>query len=172
MPHTSVRLDDPVNGKRRYTMETFAVDGFPETKLVLALFKNVENAHDLKSKHLNRVALLDAGVLQIGYPLCSVAASRLPAVAEKPLVMPTTFPGFRPGPGCIPPSTISQCRSSLRVPVPISPGCDVLKSLCARGWALSDRVVAQHIPAARGSGDGGRKGESGENENQVTTRED
>eukprot|EP00903_Cladosiphon_okamuranus_P011862 g11143.t1 len=44
-------------------METFAVDGFPETKLVLALFNNVKNALDLKSKHLNRVALLDAGLL-------------------------------------------------------------------------------------------------------------
>lgn len=43
-------------------MEAFAVDGFPETKLVLALFKNVKNATDLKSKHLNRVALLDAGM--------------------------------------------------------------------------------------------------------------
>lgn len=42
-------------------METFAVDGFSETKLALALFKNVKNATDLKSKHLNRVALLDAG---------------------------------------------------------------------------------------------------------------
>ncbi len=42
-------------------METFAVDGFPETKLVLALFRNVKNATYLKSKYLNRVALLDAG---------------------------------------------------------------------------------------------------------------
>lgn len=52
---------DPVGGSRPCAMETFAVDGFPETKLVLALFKNVKNASDLKSKHLNRVALLDAG---------------------------------------------------------------------------------------------------------------
>lgn len=47
--------------ERAPVMETFAVDGFPETKLVLALFKNVKNATDLKSKYLNRVALLDAG---------------------------------------------------------------------------------------------------------------
>ena len=38
------------------------MDGFPETKLMLALFKNVKNSTDLKRKHLNRVALLDAGV--------------------------------------------------------------------------------------------------------------
>lgn len=38
------------------------MDGFPEKELVLALFKNVKNASDLKSKHLNRVALLDAGI--------------------------------------------------------------------------------------------------------------
>lgn len=44
-------------------METFTVEGFPDTKLVLALFKNVKNARDLKTKHLNRVALLDAGML-------------------------------------------------------------------------------------------------------------
>lgn len=44
-----------------YMMERFSVDGFPETKLVLALFKNVKNATELKSKYLNRVALLDAG---------------------------------------------------------------------------------------------------------------
>lgn len=42
-------------------METFDVEGFPETKLMLALFKNVKNATNLKSKHLNRVALVDAG---------------------------------------------------------------------------------------------------------------
>lgn len=42
-------------------METFDVEGFPETKLVLALYKNVKNATDLKRKHLNSVALLDAG---------------------------------------------------------------------------------------------------------------
>lgn len=46
-------------------METFDVEGFPETKLVLALYKNVKNATDLKRKHLNRVALLDAGKSQV-----------------------------------------------------------------------------------------------------------
>lgn len=42
-------------------MENFAVDGFPDAKLMLALFTNVKNAADLKRKYLNRVALLDAG---------------------------------------------------------------------------------------------------------------
>lgn len=47
-------------------METFLVDGVPETTLSLALFKNVKNAAHLKSKYLNQVALLDAGKRQ--YP--------------------------------------------------------------------------------------------------------
>eukprot|EP00752_Nemacystus_decipiens_P007979 g7128.t1 len=55
-------------------METFAVDGFPETKLVLALFKNVKNAADLKSRFLNRVALLDAGLLLSIFQLRVAAA--------------------------------------------------------------------------------------------------
>lgn len=42
-------------------MESFAVDGFPETKIALALFKGVKNAAHLKSTYLNRVALVDAG---------------------------------------------------------------------------------------------------------------
>lgn len=42
-------------------MESFAVDGFDDTKLSLALFENVKNATHLKGSHLNRVALLDAG---------------------------------------------------------------------------------------------------------------
>lgn len=42
-------------------METFDVDGFPETKLALALFKSVKNATDLKRKHLHQVALIDSG---------------------------------------------------------------------------------------------------------------
>ncbi|CAN0482855.1 unnamed protein product [Hapterophycus canaliculatus] len=54
-------------------MESFAVEGFPETKLVLAMFKNVENARDLKNKHLNRVALLDAGLLLSVFQLRAAA---------------------------------------------------------------------------------------------------
>lgn len=42
-------------------METFAIDGYPEISLTLALFKDVTNATWLKSKHLNTVALIDAG---------------------------------------------------------------------------------------------------------------
>lgn len=42
-------------------MEIFAVDGFPDTKMALALFKGVKNAAHLKSTYLNRVALIDAG---------------------------------------------------------------------------------------------------------------
>lgn len=47
-------------------MEIFLVDGVLDTTLSLALFKNVKNATDLKSKYLNQVALLDAGKRQ--YP--------------------------------------------------------------------------------------------------------
>ena len=43
------------------TMESFTVEGFPETKLALAFFKSVKNAAHLKATHLNRVALIDAG---------------------------------------------------------------------------------------------------------------
>lgn len=42
-------------------MEKLVVDGYPEVTLSLALFKNVKNATFLKSKHLARVSLLDAG---------------------------------------------------------------------------------------------------------------
>lgn len=38
-------------------------------------------------------------------------------------------------------------------------------------WAISDRFIAQHIPAARGSCNGGRKREGGENEDQVRQKE-
>ncbi|CAN0064492.1 unnamed protein product [Pylaiella littoralis] len=55
-------------------METFDVEGFPETKLMLALFKNVKNATNLKSKHLNRVALVDAGLLLSVFQLRVAAA--------------------------------------------------------------------------------------------------
>ncbi|CAN0070690.1 unnamed protein product, partial [Scytosiphon promiscuus] len=55
-------------------MEVFAVEGCPETKLVLALFKNVKNARDLKTKHLNRVALLDAGLLLSVFQVRAAAA--------------------------------------------------------------------------------------------------
>ena len=38
-------------------------------------------------------------------------------------------------------------------------------------WAKSDRFIAQHIPAARGSCYGGREREGGENEDQVRQKE-
>lgn len=47
--------------KPSVTMEKFAIDGYSEMVLTLALYKNVKNATFLKSKHLARVSLLDAG---------------------------------------------------------------------------------------------------------------
>ncbi|CAM9501408.1 unnamed protein product [Ectocarpus sp. 8 AP-2014] len=55
-------------------METFAVDGFPDAKLMLALFTNVKNAADLKRKYLNRIALLDAGLVLNVFQLRVAAA--------------------------------------------------------------------------------------------------
>ncbi|CAN0417878.1 unnamed protein product, partial [Ectocarpus sp. 12 AP-2014] len=55
-------------------METFAVDGFPDAKLMLALFTNVKNAADLKRKYLNRIALLDAGLVLSVFQLRVAAA--------------------------------------------------------------------------------------------------
>ncbi|CAM9686017.1 unnamed protein product [Ectocarpus sp. 13 AM-2016] len=55
-------------------METFAVDGFPDAKLMLALFANVKNAADLKRKYLNRIALLDAGLVLSVFQLRVAAA--------------------------------------------------------------------------------------------------
>ncbi|CAN0333593.1 unnamed protein product [Ectocarpus sp. 12 AP-2014] len=55
-------------------METFAVDGFPHAKLMLALFTNVKNAADLKRKYLNRIALLDAGLVLSVFQLRVAAA--------------------------------------------------------------------------------------------------
>ncbi|CAN0321930.1 unnamed protein product [Ectocarpus sp. 6 AP-2014] len=55
-------------------METFAVDGFPDATLMLALFTNVKNAADLKRKYLNRIALLDAGLVLSVFQLRVAAA--------------------------------------------------------------------------------------------------
>ncbi|CAN0088960.1 unnamed protein product [Ectocarpus sp. 6 AP-2014] len=55
-------------------METFAVDGFPDATLMLALFTNVKNAADLKRKYLNRIALLDAGLVLSVFQLRMAAA--------------------------------------------------------------------------------------------------
>lgn len=54
-------IDRGLESIPRDTMEIFAVDGFHETKMALALFKGVKNAAHLKSTYLNRVALIDAG---------------------------------------------------------------------------------------------------------------
>lgn len=61
MPSSAVRQSCVAEAKPTVSMEKFVVDGSPEMTLTLALFKNVKNATFLKSKHLARVSLLDAG---------------------------------------------------------------------------------------------------------------